>query len=73
MVYNSVITDKITKCESIGKVMAITSDIGSSNQRLWTHWNIAAGKCLYLILLTVIENYLLLLMCHTYSKTIEND
>lgn len=45
-VYSNIITDLIIKCESIGlKVMAITSDMGASNQRLWKHWNISAKKC----------------------------
>jgi len=45
-VYSNIITDLIIKCESIGlKVMAITSDMGSSNQRLWKYWNITAKKC----------------------------
>lgn len=44
-VYSEIITNLILKCESIGlKVMAVTSDMGSSNQRLWKHWNITAGK-----------------------------
>lgn len=34
-VYSEIITNLILKCESIGlKVMAVTSDMGASNQRL---------------------------------------
>lgn len=45
IVYSDIITNLITKCESIGlKVMAVTSDMGASNQQLWKHWNIIAGK-----------------------------
>lgn len=45
VVYNDIITNLITKCESIGlKIMAVTSDMGASNQRLWKHWNITSGK-----------------------------
>jgi len=44
-VYQDIVTNIISISESIGlSIIALVSDMGSSNQKLWKKWNITAGR-----------------------------
>lgn len=44
-VYHDIVIDIISKTESLGlNVIALISDMGSSNRGLWKKWNITAGR-----------------------------